>query len=165
MSAGPYPRELGLGRYLLQQGLALKLVLPPTRPSVDTLFVTTEGGAWFDVQRSRELWLHDFDAPRSLIRRGHWVDGPSLSIPYLYFLAGIDLTAALRAVHDSTDAHAVFTDVAGVAHTLRYDTSLPPEAADLSQLVAPFHDDSARPTGKGGGRARRDPPSDPLHRL
>ena len=153
MTTGPYPRELGLGRYLLQQGLAWKLVLPPARPSADTLFLTPDGGAWFGVQRSKELWMQDFEAPRSLIRRGHWVDGPSLSIPYLYFLEGIDLTAALRAVHDSADAHAVFTSVAGVAHTLRYDASVPPESADLSQLVAPFGGGSAGTVKKGGGIA------------
>lgn len=143
MTAGPYPRQLGLGDCLLQQGLAWKIVLPPARPSVDTLFLTLDGGTWFDVQRSRELWIHDFEAPRSLVRRGNWVDGPSMGIPYLYVVAGIDLTAALRAIHDPTDAHTIFTMMAGVAHTIRYDRDVPPESADLSALVAPLPGTSA----------------------
>ena len=64
-----------------------------------------------------------------MIRRGSWIDAPSEGIPYLYFITGIDLVAALRAVHDSSsDAHTVFTTMAGVAHMIRYDREVPPES-------------------------------------
>ena len=43
----PYPRQLGLGDYLLEQGLAWKIVMPPKKPSPDTLYLTA--GNWFDV--------------------------------------------------------------------------------------------------------------------
>jgi hypothetical protein len=135
----PYPRQLGLGDYLLEQGLAWKIVMPPKKPSADTLYLTDDGGTWYDVQRSKDLWLQDFEAPKSLIRRGSWIDAPSEGIPYLYFITGIHLDAALQAVHDPTDAHTVYTQMAGVAHMIRYDRSVPPESANLAaELVAPL---------------------------
>ena len=73
------------------------------------------------------------DPPRQLDRRA--VEG----IPYLYFITGIHLDAALQAVHDPTDAHTVYTQMAGVAHMIRYDRSVPPESANLAaELVAPL---------------------------
>ena len=52
-SAG-YGNELGLGSYLLTQGLATKVFIPPAVPGRDTLLVP--GSGWMDLKRTKTLW-------------------------------------------------------------------------------------------------------------
>ncbi|HTR79981.1 MAG TPA: DUF2723 domain-containing protein, partial [Gemmatimonadaceae bacterium] len=125
-TSGDYPsRTLGLAKYLIEQGLASKVIMPPAKPTPDTVWMPPNPfrgeGEWMDVQRSKELWLHDFTAPASLIRRGSWIDEPSKGIPYLYVITGGDLIGALRTVHDTADAQHAFATMMGVAHMIRMD--------------------------------------------
>src|SRR5689334_1003228 len=85
-TSGPYARELGLGDLVLTQGLAAKVFLPPKESKGDTLYV--QGDGWIDVGRTKALWSQVFQAPKSLVRRGDWIDQPSIGIPYLYFATG-----------------------------------------------------------------------------
>jgi hypothetical protein len=81
-TSGSYGRSLGLDPYLIQQGLARKLL--PAIPTADRDTVMLQGEGWFDLPRSRALWQEVFQAPKSIIERGHWVDRASVGIPYLY---------------------------------------------------------------------------------
>jgi len=65
-----YPRSLGLQNYVLTQGLASKVFVPPTKAVKDTAFV--EGDGWFDVARTRALWTG---------RRPASLDSTSLAAP------------------------------------------------------------------------------------
>ncbi|MGI8498746.1 MAG: glycosyltransferase family 117 protein [Gemmatimonadaceae bacterium] len=86
-TAASYPQEVfGLDQYLLQQGLARKLMPATPKESKDTLYLPGEG--WIDAPRTVALWDGDFAAPRSIIRRGDWVDKASVGIPYLYIGLG-----------------------------------------------------------------------------
>jgi hypothetical protein len=91
-TAGSYGRELGLDPFLIQQGLARKLLPDVPQPSADTVLLPGEG--WIDVARTRALWDSVFVAPRSIIRRGQWVDKASVGIPYLYISSAISLYEA-----------------------------------------------------------------------
>ncbi|HEX7937516.1 MAG TPA: hypothetical protein VF483_00915, partial [Gemmatimonadaceae bacterium] len=93
-TSGPYARELGLGDDVLTQGLAAKVFLPPKESKGDTLYV--QGDGWIDVGRTKALWSQVFQAPKSLVRRGDWIDQPSIGIPYLYFATGVQIAEVLR---------------------------------------------------------------------
>ena len=60
-SAG-YGNELGLGNYVLTQGLASKVFVPPATASKDTLMLPGDG--WLDVKRTETLWDSVFTGPR-----------------------------------------------------------------------------------------------------
>jgi hypothetical protein len=94
-TSGMYPSQLGLGEYMLTQGLARKLLPTPAVISRDTVPVQGEGA--IDVNRSMELWNKVFMGQKSIIARGDWVDKPSAGIPALYVSVGIFLSDALRA--------------------------------------------------------------------
>src|SRR6202008_4767897 len=79
-TSGGYARELGFQNNVLTQGLASKVFIPPAKPSAATAFLSNDG--WMDVPRTATLWTEVFQAPKSLIRRGDWIDPPSVGIPY-----------------------------------------------------------------------------------
>jgi hypothetical protein len=90
-TAGSYPQDvLGMGQYLLMQGLARKLLPNPPTPGKDTVLLQGEG--FVDVARTRELWDHDFLGPAAVIKRGLWVDKASVGIPYVYITTAVDLS-------------------------------------------------------------------------
>ncbi len=94
-TSGPYARELGLADNIITQGLAAKVFVPPKDMSKgDTVFV--QGDGWIDIGRTKTLWSDVFMAPKALIRRGDWIDQPSIGIPYLYFATGVQLAEVLR---------------------------------------------------------------------
>src|SRR4029079_271359 len=110
-----YPRSLGLENYVLTQGLAAKLFVPPTSPAdaKDTVFV--QGDGWFDVARSKTLWNDVFGGPRAVIEEGQWVDRASVSMPALYIFMGAELADALRATGKASDANQILATTKQVA--------------------------------------------------
>jgi len=119
-TSGNYAQSLGLGRYLLTQGLARRVV-PDTPENVgrDTLLVAGEG--FVDVPRTEALWNDVFQAPKSLIRRGDWVDKPSVGIPFLYVTTGLVLSEALSQLGRPQDANRVLQTAEQVARATRLD--------------------------------------------
>jgi hypothetical protein len=91
-TSGSYGRQLGLDSYLLQQGLARRLL--PTIPTADQDTVLLQGEGWFDLPRSRTLWNEVFKGHNSIIARGSWVDRASVGIPYLYVATAANLYEA-----------------------------------------------------------------------
>jgi hypothetical protein len=90
---GPYPNELGLGNYLLTEGLARKLMDDVPVATRDT--VAVPGNGWIDTSRSLALW-NDASAPRTLLAHPGWVDRASVSSPLLYSIEGSILAEALQ---------------------------------------------------------------------
>jgi hypothetical protein len=113
-----YPRSLGLQNYVLTQGLASKVFIPPTTAAKDTAFV--EGDGWLDAARTRALWK-EFRGPKSIIDEGQWVDRPSANIAGLYIFGGVELAEVLRADGNAREARDVFSTVRDVAHVVRLD--------------------------------------------
>jgi hypothetical protein len=144
-SAG-YGNELGLGSYLLTQGLATKLFVPPPAPTKDTLLVS--GAGWVDVKRTRVLWDSVFVGPKSLARRHDWVDRPSVGIPYLYVATGLMLSEVLQATGDLAGATKVLNEAKQIA-----------SAVKLTDLLAQMESQPS-PVGQGPVNPLLVPPSD-----
>lgn len=139
-TSGGYARELGFENNVLTQGLAAKVFVPPTTATRDTVYM--QGDGWFDVARSKALWTDVFKAPKSLIRRGDWIDQPSIGIPYLYIATGAELSEALRN-QDPQAARKVFEETRAVANAMRLGGALAGAEQALPSDV-PVPGDTAR---------------------
>jgi len=128
-TSGSYPQQLGLTNHTIAQGLAAKIFIPPTTPSRDTVFIP-EQGEWLDVPRTKALWDSVFAGPSALIRRGDWIDPPSVGIPYLYIATGATLAQVLNDRGEPIEAMKVFNTTRQIAEAVRIQTSgtLPPPA-------------------------------------
>ena len=80
-TSGGYVQALGLEPYALVQGLASKIEPAAIVATRDTL--AAGGTGHIDVVRTRALWS-SYGAPSAMIRRGDWVDRPSIGIPLIY---------------------------------------------------------------------------------
>jgi hypothetical protein len=111
-TSGGYPFELGLGNYVLTQGLARKLLPDSIVGGKDT--VRVEGEGWVDISRMKSL-ASEFRAPASLVRKNKWVDRASVGIPYLYVSTNYVLSEALGATGDRAGAQKALGDAMKVA--------------------------------------------------
>jgi Protein of unknown function (DUF2723) len=147
-SAG-YGNELGLGSYLLTQGLANKVFIPPAVPGRDTLLV--QGAGWIDLKRTKTLWDSVFTGPKALEKRSDWVDRPSVGIPYLYVATGLMLTQVLEATGDTASAMRVLGDSRRIAKAVRLDDLLA-ELQQPPQPVGPTQNPLLTPTDTAQGK-------------
>src|SRR4051812_39542641 len=120
-TSGGYARSLGLGDYVLTQGLASKLFIPPAKDAgaKDTLYM--QGDGWLDVARSDSLWSNVFKGPQSVINTGDWIDRPSVGIPYLYVATGMELAEAMRLQGKTQRAQSVFGQAKRIASAVRLE--------------------------------------------
>jgi len=116
-TAGGYPYELGLERYVLTQGMAKKLVGQQIIPGRDTVLIQGEG--MVDVKRSYELWSQVFTATKSLAARKGWVDDASVGIPDLYVISGVTLAEALAQTGQTARSDSVYQQAKGIATAMR----------------------------------------------
>lgn len=116
-TAGGYPYELGLERYILTQGMAKKLLDHQIVAGKDTVLIPGEG--LVDVKRSEALWNTVFTANKSLAKRNGWVDDASVGIPDLYVISGITLAEALAQSGRMKESEAVFAESRAVAKAMR----------------------------------------------
>jgi len=141
-SGGYGSHELGLGPYLVTQGLARKLVPDlPRAASRDTMLVPGEG--FVDVPRTTALWDSVFQAPKSVIVKNDWVDRASVGIPALYVSTGFMLAEALRNLGNDPGAQRVLATTERVARATRLDDlfqavrDLPPLGTEGDSRSAP----------------------------
>jgi hypothetical protein len=142
-TSGGYAQQLGLENYTLTQGLASKVFVPPPVPGRDTLYL--QGDGWFDVKRTEALWKNVFLGPQALIKKGDWIDRPSVGIPYLYVATGLALSEALRATGRTQEAQQVMERARQVAAAVRLERLL--ANAELGSQLPAFPS-----TGDSGGR-------------
>jgi hypothetical protein len=133
-TSGGYAQQLGLDDYTITQGLASKVFVPPGAPSRDTVYV--QGDGWFDVQRTEALWSNVFLGPQALVRKGDWIDRPSVGIPYLYVATGLALAEALRATGRTQEVQRVMERARQVATAVRLERLL--AAAETGTQVPAF---------------------------
>ncbi len=100
-TAGGYPFELGLGNYVLTQGLSRKLLTDSITGGPG--LVKIEGEGWVDVGRMKSL-ASEFRATGSIVRKNKWVDRASVGIPYLYISTDYVLSEALTQLGDRAGA-------------------------------------------------------------
>ena len=141
-TSGSYARSLGLGDYVLTQGLASKVFIPPRAAAHDTLYV--QGDGWFDLPRSEALWKTVFAGPKSVLKSGDWIDRPSVGIPYLYVATGMELADALRSHGQAAEAQQVFNTAKQVAVTVRLEDLVREAEAAYQHPVLPPAGDTGR---------------------
>jgi hypothetical protein len=108
-------RKLGLGNYLLTQGLVERLVDHPLVATVDTVNVQDR---FVDVQRTKALWK-EYKAPDTLVRIGKWIDPASSNVPNTYFYAGYRAREALMRAGERDTADAIARKIIGIAQVTR----------------------------------------------
>ena len=102
-----------------------------------------QGDGWFDTATTKTLWADVFKAPKSLIRRGDWIDQPSVGIPYLYVATGLELAETLQG-GDPATAQRVFNETKRLAKAVRLEGAIQgAEQIFPSQITIPSGD-SAR---------------------
>ena len=128
-----YAQSLGLAPYALAQGLVTKIAPAALAAGRDTLAVP--GLGFLDVPRSAALW-REYRAPAAIIRRGDWIDRPSVGIPALYTSTALVLAQAAELqgrAHDAEKLRAEGIDVAEAAHITEWflgpASSAPPPAS------------------------------------
>lgn len=114
-SLGPYAQQLGLGDYVVIQGLTSKLLNSPARDNPD--YVQFPGGI-IDVTRSAQLW-NSYDAPAALLKQGRWVDDASVSIPAAYVQLAQFLAYGYAAKSDTLKADSIITEARALAKAAR----------------------------------------------
>jgi len=89
-----YGQQLGLGGYLVTQGVVTRLdpVMPPPN---SPRYVPVQGFGAIDLARSMALWDSVYVAPRALRRMDRWVDRASVDIPLRYVVTAAVLGEAL----------------------------------------------------------------------
>ena len=164
-TSGNYGHELGVGQYLLTQGLARKILTAVPTATKDTVSLTGEG--WVDLKRSLALW-DSFEAPAAFIRRGQWVDKPSVNIPALYVMSGYFLAEALSQAGEKAQSDSVMRTAGEVAQASslgdifrpqmpQLQTLPPAESGDIPRAAVPLPgpaQPSASPAPKPAAPAR-----------
>jgi len=110
-SIGGYAGGIGLGDYVVTQGLTQRLLDEPVESHPE--FFSFPGGH-LDLERTRALW-QSYRAPDALLAQGSWVDAPSASIPTAYVLTGQLLGYGVRATGDLTGGDKVLQQVERLA--------------------------------------------------
>jgi hypothetical protein len=93
-TSGGYPFELGLGSYVVTQGLARKLLPDSVVGDSNKTLVKLQGEGWMDVARTKAL-AAAFRSPIALEKKNKWIDKASVGIPYLYVNTNYFLAEAL----------------------------------------------------------------------
>lgn len=105
----PYPGEFGLKRYIVSEGLVEHLMPQPSDDST---------GRAMNVARTNELWSI-YGGPAAIVRRGDWIDRPSLPTPIDYTLVGLGLADALDKQGSTARANKVRTESLAVINAAR----------------------------------------------
>ncbi len=115
-TSGQYVQALGLEPYSLVQGLASEVMPTVVASSADTILV--EGIGHLDLPRTRALW-DAYGAPAAIIRRGDWVDRPSVGIPTLYAATALLLGEVLANRGEVSEADRIRRKALDIAEASR----------------------------------------------
>jgi hypothetical protein len=143
--AGGYAESLGLGPYLLTQGLVQKL--EPHRVATTAATPNVRGGEHIDLARTAALWKDVYRGPQALIQQGDWVDEASKASAINYAVVGFMLANGLGRQGDTTTARRVATTVTELAHAAGLDDLFGPIKA-VGQCVS----GSGTTVGQDGAR-------------
>lgn len=114
-SIGPYAQQLGLGDYVVTQGLTQKLL--DRKVSDDSTYLRFPGGA-VDLARTEELWK-SYGGPSALLKQQRWRDDASVSIPAAYIQTAQILAYGRMARGDSVRADSLLRQVNAMVKAAR----------------------------------------------
>jgi len=102
-TTGGYPDDMGFTPYLVNQGLARKIMPAPVRPKPGLVFDQRLG--WMDLDRTRTLLLDVYHSESVARKRPlGWVDRPSESMLIVYGLTYAVFADAVRSSKDTVQA-------------------------------------------------------------
>ena len=101
-TSGGYVQALGLEPYALMQGLAYKITPTAVVASADTM--QSPGSGPYRRRGERATSGAVYGAPAAIIRRGDWVDRPSVGIPAIYASTAFVLAEAMLRRGDTVEA-------------------------------------------------------------
>jgi hypothetical protein len=127
-----------LSGYVLTQGLASKVFVPPATVAQARDTVMIDGDGWFDIARTKALWTDVFKGAQSVIREGDWIDKPSASMPYLYVMTGAELADALRNTGRAAEAPPIVATTEQVANAAGFSSLV----SSLRERQTPAQGDS-----------------------
>jgi len=116
-SSAGYAQQLGLGKYLIQEGILTKL--NPVPPPVSARYVPIQGFGAIDLIGSKMLWDSVYVGPKTLMRMDRWVDRASSDIPLRYVVTAAVLGEALMQHGDSAAGQRVMLQAQGLANAVR----------------------------------------------
>lgn len=114
--------NLGLGAYLVTEGLTRKVMADTVKKGGNVIEVPGDG--FMDLARTQALWK-EFKGPEALARKGDWVDRPSVGIPFLYVHLGYLLSDAERSLGKRDEASTTLKRAYAVAKAARLDSQVP----------------------------------------
>ena len=118
-TTGNYGDRMGLGPYLVGQGMVRKLMPEPVEPTDDLIQVSTLG--WIELQRTKDLLFDVYHTESAARERPFgWPDRPSESILTLYAILYATFAQLLAA--QATDSTGVTADSATAALADRAST-------------------------------------------
>ena len=106
----PYVQRLGLGRYIVREGVAEHLV--PGAPH--------DSAGAMNVARSIALW-NIYRGPDAIVRQGDWVDRASVATPLDYSLLGLTLSESFANAGDTAQARRVQDQTIDIIHAARLE--------------------------------------------
>ena len=109
--------ELGLGAYVVTQGMVRKVLPDSAAPSDSVVHVPGEG--LVNVERTTELW-EEYRSPASLIEKGDWIDYSSRGIPFLVLNTGIVTAEALARSGQEAKSDSVLQTARQVGIAMRF---------------------------------------------
>ena len=114
-----FPADLGLGRYLLRQGLVTRLSPHPADQMPGAIEIP--GAGWIDAPRTIALWNDVYRGSASLLARRRWMDDASRSIPNYYAATGAVTAEVLAMRGERTEADTVIATVRQIIQVMGLD--------------------------------------------
>jgi hypothetical protein len=116
-SSAGYAQQLGMGKYLIQEGILTKL--NPVPPPVSPRYVPIQGFGAIDLVGSKMLWDSVYVGPKTLMRMDRWVDRASTDIPLRYVVTAAVLGEAMTQRGDSASGQKMMLQAQGLANAVR----------------------------------------------
>jgi hypothetical protein len=113
-SAVGHAEQLGLGAYLVTQGMVRRVMPGPVSEAPGLTYI--QGVGWLDVNRSAALW-EEYRGKTALTRLDDWMDRASLSVPYTYLDTAAILAHGLARQGDTAGAQAIYEEAEQIAET------------------------------------------------
>jgi len=121
--------RMELDEYAVMHGLTRKIMRDPVQET-DTVR-RLRGAGWVDLHATLVLW-DAFEAPASLIRKGRWVDRPSLPSPTMYVRTGLTLSDTMLIRGDTASARRIYGVTRSLAEALDVLDYFPPPPGETT---------------------------------
>jgi hypothetical protein len=121
-SAGGYGEQMGLGPYMVTQGMVRKIMPGPVKEGPGLAFIPGEG--WMDVTRSAALWEEAYRGASALARLDDWMDRASTNIPFIYVNTAVLIAEGLTRQGETQRAEKIYQQAEEIVEATSLQTML-----------------------------------------